>query len=241
MSSDSMEAFFTLHRDLPREGPGEAADVVWAAQLAGIGETAQMADVACGPGGDIATLLNAAPKGHVTALDKTAHFVAAVRADWQNEGRVTVLKADMAAIRNSYDLIWCAGAIYFMGVPQALKAWRKSLHPGGVIAFSEACWFTDAPSERAKAHFASEYPTMTDEAGVKAQIEEAGYELLGTRRLSDAAWEAYFGPLEARMAGLRAGADATLKAVLDEAAEEIGCWRAHRDEFGYLLSVVRPA
>ena len=35
MSSD-MEAFFTLHRDLPREGPGEPADVAWAALLAGL-------------------------------------------------------------------------------------------------------------------------------------------------------------------------------------------------------------
>ena len=242
MSSDTgMAAFFTLHRDLVREGPGVPEDVAWATSLAHVAEAARIADVACGPGGDIAALLAAAPQGHVTALDKTAHFVEAARAAWGDDPRVTVLRADMATIINSYDLIWCAGAVYFMGVEAALGAWRKSLGKGGVIAFSEACWFTDTPSARAKGLWAREYPSMTDTAGITAQIVAAGYEVLGQRRLSDAAWEAYFTPLDARIAALRTrGADPALAQVLDEAEEEAACWRAHRDEYGYLLSVVRP-
>lgn len=240
MTSDPMKAFFALHCDLPREGPGEAADVAWAADVAKLGKAAQLADVGCGPGGDIAALLAAAPEGHVTALDKTAHFVEAARALRAGDGRVTVLKADMARIMNSYDMIWCAGAVYFLGVTKALETWKKSLNKGGVVAFSEACWFTDQRSDRARAMWDGEYPQMTDEAGVTAQIAAAGYEVLGQRRVSDAAWENYFGPLEARVAMLRPEADAALTEVLDEAAEEIACWRAHRAEFGYLLSVVRP-
>ncbi|MDF3413941.1 methyltransferase domain-containing protein [Sulfitobacter sp. M57] len=235
-----MDAFFELHRDLPREGPGEPADIAWASNLVDLKPAAQMADVACGPGGDIAALLAAAPDGHVTALDKTAHFVGAARDAWTNDGRVTVLKADMARIMNRYDMIWCAGAVYFLGVTQALTAWRKSLHPGGVIAFSEACWFTDTPSDRAKSYWDREYPAMTDASGIAAQVSDAGYEVLGTRRLADPAWEAYFAPLEARINLLRPMANARVQAVLDEAEEEISCWRAHRDDYGYLLSVVRP-
>ncbi|MBD3663454.1 class I SAM-dependent methyltransferase [Sulfitobacter sp. TSTF-M16] len=236
-----MDAFFALHRDLPREGPGEAADVAWAVAIAGTGSSAEMADVGCGPGADIAALLEVAPEGHVTALDVTPHFVAAARARWAGDARVTVLKADMKAIANTYDLIWCAGAVYFMGVTEALSAWRKVLRPGGAIAFTEACWFTDTPSERARANWAREYPTMTDEAGVAARIAAAGYEVLETRRLSDQAWENYFTPIDARISDLRPGADADVAAVLDQAEEEAACWRAHRDEYGYLLSVVRPA
>jgi trans-aconitate methyltransferase len=148
MPSDAMTAFFKLHRDLPREGPGEAADVAWVAQIAAIPDAAEIADVACGPGGDVAALLAAAPKGHVTALDKTAHFVQAARDIWQDDPRVTVLQADMARIMNQYDLIWCAGAVYFLGVSEALTAWRKSLRAGGVIAFSEPCWFSAGKSGR---------------------------------------------------------------------------------------------
>ncbi|MFK7835127.1 MAG: trans-aconitate 2-methyltransferase [Sulfitobacter sp.] len=238
--SPAMKAFFELHRDLPREGPGEAADIQWAAEVAGTPQNAMIADVGCGPGGDIAALLDVAPDGQVTALDTTAHFVQAAREAWQQDGRVTVLKADMARIMNSHDLIWCAGAVYVLGVTKALTTWRKALNKRGAIVFSEACWFTDDRSDRARALWDTEYPSMTNVAGITAQIEAAGYDVLGQRQLSDAAWEAYYGPLETRVAALRPGADAALGTVLDEAEEEIACWRAHRDEFGYLLSVVRP-
>ena len=237
--TSEMDAFFTLHRNLPREGPGEPADVAWAAKIAGIKTDAQMADVACGPGGDIEALLTAAPHGHVTALDKTAHFVQEARANWAHDPRTTILKADMAVIANTYDMIWCAGAVYFLGVTPALTQWRKALRKGGVIAFSEPCWFTDTPSERASALW-TQYPAMTNAAGIAAQVNSAGYETLGTRKLSAAAWEAYYGPLEQRIAMLRPEADEALCDVLDEAEEEASCWRAHGDEFGYLLSVVRP-
>ena len=61
MSIDpATQAFFTLHRDLPREGPGVAEDVAWTVSLLKLGARAQIADVACGPGGDIAALLAAA-------------------------------------------------------------------------------------------------------------------------------------------------------------------------------------
>jgi len=239
MTSDPMTAFFQLHRNLPREGPGEPADVAWAAQIAGIGAKAEIADVGCGPGADIDALIAAAPQGQVTALDKTPHFVEEARARWQGDSRVTILKADMAAIHNRYDLIWCAGAIYFIGVTEALTAWRKVLLPGGAVAFSEICWFTDTPSQRARSFWAQN-PGMTDEAGVQARIQAAGYEVLGRRQLSDAAWEAYFGPIDQRISALRPSADAALTEILDAAEEEAACWRAHRNEFGYLLSVVRP-
>ncbi|MGJ8545226.1 MAG: class I SAM-dependent methyltransferase [Sulfitobacter sp.] len=235
-----LDAFFTLHRDLPREGPGAPADVAYAAGLAGLAETARIADVGCGPGGDIAALLAAAPRGHVTALDKTPHFVEAARSNWAEDDRVTVLRADMARIANSYDLIWCAGAVYFLGVTEALSAWRRALNPGGVIAFSEACWRTDSPSPRAAALWSSS-PAMSDQAGMNTRIAAAGYEVLGQRFISDAAWEAYYTPLDARIAALRPGADAALSAVLDAAEEEAACWRAQGSDFGYLLSVVRPA
>jgi len=241
MSSEyTMEDFFKLHRDLPREGPGEAADVAWAAGLLDLPERAQIADAGCGSGGDIASLLAAAPRAHVTALDQVPHFVEQVRDAWKHEDRVTVLKADMATIANQYDLIWCAGAVYFMGVEAALTAWRKALLPKGAIAFSQACWFTGERSERAQAYWAREYPQMTDEAGVGAQISAAGYEIIGQRRLSNAAWEAYFGPIAKRSDALRSTADVGLINVLDEAEEEAACWYAHREEYGYLLNVVRP-
>lgn len=232
-------AFFTLHRDLPREGPGEVADVSWAAVQAGLGPGARIADLGCGPGGDIAALLEAAPGAHVTGYEQVAQFADAARSDWAGNARVEIRQDSMADPEGPFDLIWCAGAAYFLGVTEALQGWRAALRPGGCVAFSEICWFTDRPAPRVQAFWAA-YPAMSDAAGIDARVRAAGYETLATRRLSDAAWEAYFTPIDARIAALRAHADAALTAVLDEAEEEAACWRAHRAEFGYLLSVVRP-
>ena len=241
MSSFDADAFFTLHADLPREGPGETADVAWAAEVIGLRPDAQVLDAASGPGGDLGALLRAAPKGHVTAIDLHAPFIDAARARWGSDKRVTLLTGDMTAPDGPFDLIWCAGAVYFLGIGAALSAWRERLSPEGGIAFSEPCYFTASPSDGARAMWEGEGVTVTGEDGIRARIAEAGYHTIATRRLSDIAWESFYRPMEARIAALRPGADPRLAMVLDEADGEIAAWRAHRAETGYLLCVVRPA
>ncbi|WP_298835505.1 trans-aconitate 2-methyltransferase [uncultured Roseobacter sp.] len=239
MNDAYRDAFFTLHRDLPREGPGEPADVAWAADLAGVGRKARICDAACGPGADIPALLAAAPEGHVTALDKTESFVDQAKAAHGADPRTTIMAGDMADIAGPYDFIWCAGAVYFLGVREALETWKTALAPGGAIAFSQVCWFTETPSRAALEGWA-EYPDMTGEAGLLDHIRAAGYDCAGTRRLSDAAWEAYYQPMDARINALAVDAKGALADVLQEGRDEAALWRDHRNEFGYLLCVVRP-
>lgn len=239
MNDAYQTAFLKLHRDLPREGPGLSEDVIWAAEAAGIDPNARISDAACGPGADIAALLQIAPEGHITAMDKVAQFVTQAQARHAGDARVSVSQGDMADITGPFDFIWCAGAIYFLGVTEALTLWRNALAPCGTIAFSQLCWFTATPSEAAQAGWA-DYVDMTDEAGVLERARAAGYEVLATKRLSDAAWEAYYVPLDARIAALEGTTDAVLQQVLDEARDEAALWRAERETFGYLLCVVRP-
>lgn len=239
MSNPYWDAFFELHRDLPREGPGEPSDVAWAAEVAGLDPGARILDAACGPGADIPDLLAAAPHGHVTAVDKVEHFVAQAQSAVASDPRATFLTGDMTEVPGPFDYIWCAGAVYFMGVAETLRAWRPALAEHATVAFSHLCWFTDTPSEAARAAW-EDYPSMTDEAGVLAQIEKAGFACLATRRLSDAAWEAYYTPLDARIALLRPTARGALEDVLNEAEREAALWRSERASFGYLLCVVRP-
>jgi trans-aconitate methyltransferase len=234
------DAFFTLHRDLPREGPGLAEDVAWAAKAAGLGQKARICDAACGPGADIPALRAAAPKGHITALDLVEHFIDTARARHGHLPRLDIRTGDMRTITGPYDFIWCAGAVYFIGVSEALKRWHGALAEGGAIAFSQICWFTDTPSEAARAGW-TDYAEMTDEAGVRAAVDAAGFECLATRRLSDAAWEAYYTSLDERIDALSPGARGAMRDVLDEARAEAALWRQYRHEFGYLLCVIRPA
>lgn len=235
------EAFWTVHTDLPREGPGEPEDVAWAAKIAGLKPNALICDAGCGPGGDIAALLAAAPEGHVTAVDSHADFVERIATSFPLD-RVNARQSDMLEITGPYDLIWSAAAVYFNGIEAALSAWRNALAPGGHVAFSHPGYFTDTPSKGAR-DFWNGYDDVVTEFELRNEIEKAGYETLGIRRLSDEAWEAYYTPMEKRIAVLSEAAadDAELGEALEEHRAEIAGWRAHRDETGYFLAVCRPA
>lgn len=232
------DAFFRIHQGLDREGPGSPDDVAWVAETIGLTPNARICDAGCGPGGDILALLAAAPDGHVTAVDAHGPFIDEVHGRIGLHMRVTAYRGDMAKLKGPFDLIWCAGALYFLGIKQGLTAWRPCLSRGGHVAFTQPCFFVDHPSDAAHA-FWDGHPTL-GEAGIRSAVMAAGYDVVATRRLSDAAWEAYYTPLDARIAVLRPGADKDLSAELDLARAEADGWRAVKDETGYLCVIARP-
>ena len=228
--------FWTVHRDLPREGPGSPEDVRWALDLSGTPAMARICDAACGPGADALTLCEARPEATVEGIDKTQHFIEAAQ---RRCAGASFRVGDFADLSGPYDLIWCAGAAYFMGVTEALTTWRPALTPDGHIAFSEPVWLSDTPSDTARA-FWEEYPGITDMAGIETRVAAAGYRSLGHRMLVGYPWVAYYDPMQARLDHLRPGADSALLGAVDEAQREIDLWRAARDEIAYALLVVAP-
>ncbi|MDA8587263.1 class I SAM-dependent methyltransferase, partial [Rhodobacteraceae bacterium] len=123
------QAFFTVHRDLPREGPGLAQDVWWALDVADLAEDAHILDAACGPGADTVTLAEACMKAQIDAIDITPHFVMAARERIAPFGtRVLAREGDYTMLDAQYDLIWCAGAAYMKGMLPVLNAWRDHLN-----------------------------------------------------------------------------------------------------------------
>lgn len=233
------EAFLTIHRDLPREGPGTTADVAWALYVAGTPPVATICDAGCGPGADAVTLAKARPQARIEAVEQIPHLADEARARTAPYGdRVHVRQGDMARLAGPYDLIWCAGALYFLGVTEGLTGWRAALAPGGRVAFSEACLLPN-PSVAARAFWA-DYPQVTNASGIRDRVHAAGFRMLGEHLLIGAPWEAYYRPLAARIAKLRPGASGALAAALDEAEAEIARWAAAPGEIAYALMVVEP-
>lgn len=227
-------AFYHLYADLPRVGPGEPADIRWALATAGTPQGARILDAGSGPGGDTGTLLEH-PGATVTAVDSHAPFVEELRA---RHPEATAFAGDMATAEGPFDFIWCAGALYFLGLSSGLAAFRPRLAEMGAIAFSEPCLFTDTPSDEAIA-FWEGYPARS-ESRLRDDVEGAGYRILATRRLSDAAWDAYYTPLLARAAALRPGADPDLLRVILAAEAEAALWNRVKAETGYLLVLAVP-
>jgi SAM-dependent methyltransferase len=241
-------AFFAVHNDMPREGPGDRASVVEVLRLAGpLPARPDVLDLACGPGGQTLDLADLLPEARITALDGYQPFLDSLETRARAAGvldRITIVRGDMAHlpyVPQSFDLIWCEGAAYIVGFEAALTAWKPLLKPGGVLALTEPVWLTDDPPASVRACWA-EYPAMEDVASARRRALAHGYDLAGDFVLTDAAWWThYYGPLEERLnaAVARLGGDPTAAAVLAEIRGEIECRRAYPEFYGYLFLVLR--
>lgn len=241
-----VEAFWALHSDLPREGPGDRASAERALALARpLPPSPAVLDIACGPGGQTIDLAELLPDTHVTALDTHEPFLRELerRATERGlAGRIATVHGDMARLPfapGSFDLLWCEGAAYVIGLDAALAAWRPLLRAGGVLALTEPVWLRDDPPPDVRGCWA-EYEAMGDPDAVRAKALAHGYRIKGDFVLPpEAWWTSYYTPMEARVARLEeTAADAATRIVLDEAREEIECYRRHADLYGYLFVVL---
>lgn len=242
-------AFFAVHSGLPREGPGDRESTARALALAGeLPTEPRVLDIACGPGAQTSDLAELLPGAEIVALDLHEPFLLEARRRLTAEDRhdrVRLVRADMAAMPfrdGSFDLVWCEGAAYVMGVLAALRSWKRLLAPGGRLAPTEAVWLTDDPPERVRACW-SDYPAMTDVAGCRAQALEAGYRVLGDFVLPEEAWWAdYYGPMEARLRDLEPSLRPSPagRAVRAECLEEIAVFREFHRCYGYAFFVLAP-
>lgn len=245
---DYWKAFFRLHCDLPREGPGsDAATLEAIRRLPRLPENPVILDLGCGPGRQ--TLVLAREFGvPVTAVDFHEPFLAQLRASAAEAGlaeRITTRHQSFDSLTDapgSVDLIWCEGAIFILGFGEGLRRWRPLLRPGGCLVASEAAWLTESPPAEVKAFWDSEYPAITNVEGNRKIAEDAGFDVLDDFVLPGAAWwDEYLTPLSARVEMLRpqAATDPTLVRVLEEMDRELDICRRHGDTFGYVFFILQ--
>lgn len=238
--------FFEVHDGLPREAPGSAASTARALAMVGDGgRLRQVLDVGCGPGMQTLDLADRLAQTPIVAVDLYLGYLQELRRRAVQRGRaarVLAVRADMARLpfaANTFDLIWCEGAAYVVGVEQALRAWRPLLRSGGRIAFTELVWLRDDPPAAVRAHWAG-YPGMQNCNGIRAAIDRAGFERLGDFVLPDRDWwDDYYGPLGQRIDLLRRrySGDETAARVLHGCAAEIELYRRYPGCYGYAFFV----
>lgn len=254
-------AFFDLHSHNPREGPGDQASTLRAlAAIKAHHQPRRILDIACGPGLQTRHLLDAllqpatltqSPPGplEVLAADLNPSFIEEVNR-WVGNypaGVVRAVEADMTSLAlgdqlgaQRFDLIWCEGAAYIMGVAAALRQWRTLLSRPGYIAFTECVFLRESLPAAVKRNWA-EYPDMTSVEGAASWVREAGFELLDCFVLPPEAWWAYYEPLQVRVDALREKyhGDSDGAAVIAEGQSEIDVYREFGDYFGYAFYVAR--
>ncbi len=208
-----------------------------------------MLDLGCGPGAQTLALASALPQADIVAVDVLESMVAEAGRRIADAGvgeRVEAVAGDMIAPPvkpGSQDLIWCEGAIYNVGVTEALTGWRPLLRLGGTVVFSEVVWLVAAPPGEALAWWTAEYPPMSDRAGVEARIAAASYRTIGSFVLPASGWwDEYYAPMQGRVADLRArlSDDPVALEVAAQAEAEIDIFRRYSECYSYEFFVVQP-
>ncbi len=233
--SDAHDAFMTLYSGLPREGPGSVNSLLNVLEIADTPPLGRVLDAACGTGADSVTISRALPGLEIIGIDKQQAFIEAANARGL---KIDFRVGDMLWPEGSFDLIWCAGAVYFTSLETALEAWRGHLRPDGKIAFSEIVWLGQ-PSLDAKAFWQDAYPQMDSLNGLAARIEQCGYQVISAEPLGRNGWEEYYNALSANIKNLR-GQSAVMDAAIAETEAEIAIFNAHFGEYDYAVYLVEP-
>ena len=240
--------FFELFGGLPRQGPGDAESTLRALALVpGVGPRTRVLDVGCGTGCQT-FLLARNSRAHVVAVDNHPPFIDLLNREAERLGVADRLEARVADMRQldfadgSFDLIWCEGAIYNVGVETGLRDWHRLLGRGGHLAMTEVCWRKPNRPAECVAFWNREYPEIRDVPALLTAIDACGFETLEYFPLAASAWwDDYYRPLQRNVAAFRERHRNLPEAqeLADQCQHEIDVWRAYSAFYGYDFFVLR--
>ncbi len=251
MSSDRIHSlFFELFSGLPRQGPGDAKSTRRAlSSVPKLSLQSRILDIGCGTGAQTFVLAEAT-SAQIVAIDNHPPYVDEVNRKAVNlniSDRVIGRVADMRLLdftNDSFDLIWCEGAIYNLGVEDALQDWRKLLRKDGSIAFTEVCWRKPNPPVECKDFWEREYPAIRTRKALITAIKASRYVVLDQFELPTSAWwSEYYRPLQSNISAFRKRyeGDKEAEELCDQCEYEIAIWRSYAEFYVYEFLVVEPS
>lgn len=249
MPRDVCLRLIDLHCRNDRQGPGSQEHTHLALELAGIRNCSGLAvaDIGCGTGASALVLANELD-AIVTAVDSSTVFIEALRERAERAGlasRIRPICARMEALPlkdKSIDVIWSEGSIYNMGFEAGVRAWRRFLKPGGVIAVSEISWTTPDRPKDVESHWLREYGEIGTPAAKIRVLEEAGYSPVGFFFLPRDCWEVqYYAPLRASFGAFLGRHPNSVEAreIVEAEEREMEMYREHGRWYGYGFYIAR--
>ena len=242
-----MKIFFKIYEGLDREGPGSFAMTKHAFDLCvDVPDTPAILELGCGSGGatlDLAKITG----GTIIATDVHQPFLDRLvekATDMGVANCITTMKQDMAELDfepESFDILWCEGAAYIMGVDKAFEYWKQFLRPGGCLVISDAVWLTDNVPDEVKAFWAEGYPGMRTAGGNIRAGESFGYTSLGHFTIDTQCWDDFYDDVERRINDIESiyRNDPDGQAIIDITRKENELYRKYPDMYGYEFHVFR--
>ena len=184
-----------------RQGPGSPEMTIKALGFIDkLTKKSKIADIGCGTGGQTITLAQNIT-GNITGVDIFPDFINIFNNNAKNknlQGRVNGIVGSMDSLpfqNEELDLIWSEGAIYNIGFGRGFNEWRKYLKKGGIMAVTEASWFTEKRPSEIENYWIHHYPGITTIANCVSIMQKSGYIPVSVFTLPENCWtDNYFAP-----------------------------------------------
>jgi ubiquinone/menaquinone biosynthesis C-methylase UbiE len=241
------ELFYEIFTELPRQSPGDHDSTVKALRLIPeIPAPVRILDIGCGTGNqtiDLAREIN----GKIIAIDNYQPFLDRLEYNANRLGvsdKIECRLADMFKLKfkeESFDIIWSEGAVYILGLQNALREWKKFIKPKGYIVVSEFNWMVKKPPREMKDYFEQDSIYATDIEGSKNIISAAGYELIKDFIIPENDWHDFYNPLEDILGLFRKikADDRGALDLIDSIQYEIDLFRKHPGTYGYVFYIMQ--
>ena len=243
-----LEIFFEIHKDLPREGPGDNESTRKAFTfLEDLPSNPYILDIGCGPGMQTIQLAKLID-GKIIAIDTHQPFLDDLDRNAEKAGvrdKIETINKSMFKMdfeEGQFDIIWSEGAAYIYGFENALKDWHIFLKNNGYIVVSEASWLKKNPPSEIRDFWNEAYPDIKLIEENKDRIKNSGYKLISYLVLPESSWwENYYIPLEKRITELKTKyqSNEEVEKQLDEELIEIEMFRKYSDYYGYVFYIMQ--
>ncbi|GGM41076.1 methyltransferase type 11 [Paraliobacillus quinghaiensis] len=245
-----MDIFFEIHKDIPREGPGDNQSTKKAYEiLKEIPSNPNILDIGCGPGMQTIELAKHTD-GNIYALDTQKQFLDRLNENAQENKvnhKIKTIQGSMFNLgeyfeENELDLIWSEEAIFIIGFEEGLKKWKPFLKKDGYLVVSEVSWIEENIPKEIKDFWESDYPSIHHIEGNIELVKKCGYKLIDKFIIPESSWwDHYYIHLEKRISILReihSDEDEWISR-LDNTQKEIEMYRKYSKYYGYVFYIMQ--
>jgi SAM-dependent methyltransferase len=241
------ELFYEIFTELPRQSPGDHDSTIRALKsIPGLADNVRILDVGCGTGNqtiDLAGVID----GKIVAVDNYQPFLDRLEYNADKLGlsrKIECLIADMfhlSFVKESFDIIWSEGAVYILGLQNALKQWKKFIKPHGYIVVSDFNWLVRKPPRELYDYFMQDAVYATDVQGSRNIISKVGYSLIQDFLIPLNDWHEFYNQLEEVLELFRKikADDKKSLGIIDSIQYEIDLFRKYPGIYGYVFYIMQ--
>ncbi|MBE2279840.1 MAG: class I SAM-dependent methyltransferase, partial [Ignavibacteriaceae bacterium] len=239
------EIFFEIHSGLEREAPGSQESTKNAFEILKQKEDPKLIlDCGCGPGSHT-RIISEISNADIVAVDLHLPFLHSLKIKSAWISKIYPLNADMSFLPfkdSVFDCVWSEGALYSIGLENALTKLKIFLKPGGFICFSELVYFTGNFPQELDEYWKTFYPGIKTEEENLQLISTLGYETISYFRLPESDWiENYYKPLEEKIKLVKSKykGDIYAEKVIELEEQEISIYLKYKEFYGYGFYVIQ--